>query len=495
LAHRPAQRISLWIILFWRYILHFRGNFKFLQASEVSMRLKKKAIRTTWVFLFAMMTAMHGPGALAQPTGDTHTMGVNTARALALQQGSLKLADAISSALLAKDPHDAEALIVRAQLLRAAGQLDAARAAAAAAYRNSENPALRFDAAMLAAGTLAQQERYSRSQVWLRRADQEAPDAPRQAAAAQAYAAVQRKNPLSISLRFSLKPSNNVNNGAETTEIEIAGFPFQINDSGQQLGGWEASAGASLSYRLSENETQRTDILGDIFYRRIWLNSEANALAPDANGSDFDYGTIVAGVRHQRLIWPELGRSSIRGVVGQSWYGGDALGRWGEVQLDQSVRRSENSALRFGLTARTEKRLDDEINDSEALGVSAVYDHDLGEGMNYSLGASARNVWSDSATVDSLVLGLNAGWTFGRVGPVQPRISLSAENRDYRKWAITPGGREDNTLSLRSDVAWPDLSYYGFVPQASLTARRTWSNVDIYDRNEFSLGLTAVSRF
>jgi tetratricopeptide (TPR) repeat protein len=462
------------------------------------MRLKKDAILTTCVFLFAMMTAMHGPGAVAQPTGDTRAMGVNTARALALQalqQGNLKQADAISSALLAKDPNDAEALIVRAQLLRAAGQLDAARETAAAAYRNSENSALRFDAAMLAAGTLAQQERYSRSQVWLRRADQAAPDAPRQASAAQAYAAVQRKNPLSIGLRFSLNPSNNVNNGAETTEIEILGLPFQISDSGLQLGGWEASAGASLGYRLSENETQRTDILGDIFYRRIWLNSEANALAPDANGSDFDYGTIVAGVRHQRLIWPELGRSSIRGVVGQSWYGGDALGRWGEVQLDQSVRRSENSALRFGLTARTEKRLDDEINDSEALGVSAAYVHSLGEGKSYNVGASARNVWSDSATVDSLVLGLNAGWAFGRVGPVQPRISLSAENRDYRKWSSTPGGREDNTLSLRSDVVWPDLGYFGFVPQASFTARRTWSNVDIYDRNAFSLGLTAVSKF
>jgi hypothetical protein len=463
------------------------------------MRLKNKAILTTCLFLFAMMTAaMPGPGAVAQPAGDTRTMGTDTARSLArqaLQQGNLTLADAISSALLAKGPNDAEALIVRAQLLRAAGQLDAARAAAAAAYRNSENPALRFDAAMLAAGTLAQQERYSWSQVWLRRADQEAPDAPRQAAAAQAYAAVQRENPLSISLQFSLKPSNNVNNGAETTQIEIAGFPFQISDSAQQLGGWEASAGASLSYRLSESETQRTDILGDIFYRRIWLDSDARALAPDANGSDFDYGTIVAGVRHQRLIWPELGRSSISGVVGQSWYGGDALGRWGEVQLDQSVRRSENSALRIGLTARTEKRLDDGINDSKALEVSAVYVHNLGKGMNYSLGASARNVWSDSATVDSLVLGLNAGWTFGRVGPVQPRISLSSESRDYRKWATTPGGREDNTLSLRSDVVWPDLSYYGFVPQTSLTARRTWSNVGIYNRNEFSLGLSAVSRF
>ena len=120
------------------------------------MRVKKESFRITSLFLFAMMTAaMPGQGAMAQPTGDTRTMGADTARSLALQalqQGNLKLAAAVSSALLAKDPNDAEALIVRAQLLRATGQLDAARATAAAAYRNSENPSLRFDAAMLAAG-------------------------------------------------------------------------------------------------------------------------------------------------------------------------------------------------------------------------------------------------------------------------------------------------------------------------------------------------------
>ena len=33
------------------------------------------------------------------------------------------------------------------------------------------------------------------------------------------------------------------------------------------------------------------------------------------------------------------------------------------------------------------------------------------------------------------------------------------------------------------------------LPQLTLNARRTRSDVEIYDRNELSLGLTAVSRF
>ena len=71
----------------------------------------------------------------------------------ALQRGNFELAGAMSSVLLVNDPNDAEALLVRALLLRATGQLDVASDAAARAYRNSDNPKLRFDAAMLAAAS------------------------------------------------------------------------------------------------------------------------------------------------------------------------------------------------------------------------------------------------------------------------------------------------------------------------------------------------------
>ena len=41
----------------------------------------------------------------------------------------------------------------------------------------------------------------------------------------------------------------------------------------------------------------------------IWLNSSAKAKAPGAAGSDFDYGVLIGGIRHSRLIWPEIGVS------------------------------------------------------------------------------------------------------------------------------------------------------------------------------------------
>lgn len=447
------------------------------------------------VMAILVALAMAVGGAWAQ---EPVAVGPEDARAIARQalaEGKPALADAIATALLARDARDADALMVRALLLRAEGRFDEARRNASAAWRYAQTPALRFDAAMLTAELLTRQERFTRAQFWLRRADQAAEDDARRAAAAQAFNTVRQRNPLTVNLRFALKPSNNVNNGAETLEVVVGGLPFRLDTSGQQLGGWEGSVGLGFGYRLSESRTQRTEALGEVSFRKVWLDSDAATLAPTARDSDFDYGVIVGGLRHQRLIWPELGISSVTGILGQSWYGGDTLARWAEVQLGQGFRQSDTGTLNFGVQARLEKRLDDGINDNRSLGLSLEYVKNLGDGAGFSIGAFARNVWSDSATIDSRILGVSGSRAFGRIGAVEPRLGLIAETRDFDKWVITAGGREDRTLSLKLDVAWPDISYYGFVPLATLTARRTWSDVDIYDRNELSLGLTAISRF
>ncbi len=435
---------------------------------------------------------------LSQNAPQSFELDVAQARALAQQaalQGNLPLADTLSSALLVQNPDDPQALLVRAVIARRVGQLNVAHEAAVQAYHNSDNPALRFDAAMLAADTQARREKFTSAQIWLRRADQVAPDAPRQQLVARAYQQVSRRNPLRVQLRFSARPSNNVNNGAETIEIDIGGLPFFLDPSGQQLGGFEASAGVSLGYRLSESETHITEALGEFFYRNIWLSSDAKAKAPGATGSDFDYGVLIGGVRHQRLIWPEIGISRITGLAGHSWYGGDALARWGELQLGQTVEQGDNRRLNFGTTLRTEKRLDNDINSANSLALSAEASRPAASGGRYAIGGAIKNVWSDSATVDHFSAKLFASRSFDRIGPVRPSLRASVEQRNYHKFSTAPDGRKDLSVSFGVDIVWPEVSYYGFQPQLSLLARRTMSDVDIYDRNEYSIGLTAVSRF
>lgn len=434
----------------------------------------------------------------AQSLDNAQTFSIPQARALArqaFQAGNIALAEQIAAALLQRNPDDAEALLIRALSARRAGAFDIAEDSAAAAYRASENPALQFDAAIVVADLKARKEQFTRAEFWLRRADNVAPDDQRKEVAARAFRNVSRLNPLSIQLRFTARPSNNVNNGAETLEISLGGLPFSIDPSGQQLGGYEASTGVSLTYRLSEDENQKTEALAELFYRKIWLDSRAKDLVPTAEGSDFDYGVVIAGLRHQRLIWPELGTSEVTSLLGQSWYGGDELARWGELQLRQTVRTSNAQQLRFGTTIRSENRLDSDINSSESLALSVDLTRAAESGGSFGLGATIKNIWSDSGTVDLASVALRANRRLDRIGAIKPRLSASVEQRNYHKFSTVAGGRDDTTMSLGIDITFPDVSYFGFLPQASLRARRTWSTVDIYDRNEYSFGLTAISRF
>ncbi|MBT8459910.1 MAG: DUF560 domain-containing protein, partial [Boseongicola sp.] len=116
-------------------------------------------------------------------------------------------------------------------------------------------------------------------------------------------------------------------------------------------------------------------------------------------------------------------------------------------------------------------------------------------GGSFGVGATLKNVWSDSGTVDLASVALRANRTFDQIGVVRPRLTASVEQRNFHKFNSVAGGRDDTTVSFGINVTFPEVSYFGFFPEASLQARRTMSTVDIYDRNEYSFGLTAVSRF
>jgi tetratricopeptide (TPR) repeat protein len=469
-----------------------------MSLTDLPYRKRESRLRAAFLSLGLAFLMLCPVPVQAQTPEDTQTLSLPQARSLArqaLQAGNIALADQLSSILLQNDPEDAEALLLRALIARRVGALDIAEEAAAEAYRLSDNPALQFDAAFLVADVKARKEQFTRAEFWLRRADNVATDDARREAARRAFQNVSRLNPLSIQLRFTARPSNNVNNGAETLAIDLGGLPFFLDPSGQQLGGYEASTGVSLAYRLSEDETQKTEALAELFYRKIWLDSEAKELVPTAKGSDFDYGVAIFGIRNQRLIWPDLGTTEITTLVGQSWYGNDELARWGELKLGQTVRQSDVQQLRFGTVIRTEKRLDSDVNSSNSIAVSVDMTRAAESGGTFGLGTTFKNVWSDSGTVDLASVALRANRSFGRIGAVQPRFTASVEQRNYHKFNSVAGGRDDTTMSLGIDVTFPDISYFGFLPQASLQARKTWSTVDIYDRNEYSIGITAVSRF
>jgi len=163
--------------------------------------------------------------------------------------------------------------------------------------------------------------------------------------------------------------------------------------------------------------------------------------------------------------------------------------------LEQTVEQGEGRWLNFETVLRTDKRLDSSINSANSVALTAELFRAVESGGRYSAGGTISNVWSDSATVDHFSTELFASRDFDRIGAILPSVNASVEQRIYHKFGSAPDGREDLSLSIGVDIVWPDISYYGFQPQLSVQARRTESNVDIYNRNEYSIGLTAVSRF
>jgi hypothetical protein len=440
-------------------------------------------------FAILASTLVLGTASLAQTD-----RSVSVARE-AFFSGRYSEADSIVSDLLARDPKDADALAVRSALLLQRGRTDAALEAAALSYRNASSDRQRFEAAMLAARSALADERFIRARLWLLRAEGNAESERRRRDVAEARAAVARIDPLSVQLRFAAAPSNNVNNGAEVTTIDIGGLPFVIDDSGRQLSGYYASGGVALSYRIQSTDTSRIEALIEGYAREVWLSSEAEALAPGVQGRDFDHHALLAGLRHTRLVWPELGPTQVTLVTAYERYGHRSHARWQEVQGLQAVNRGEAGILRLGVRARRTERFDDPINDSVTLGIFGDLMRRAASGTETHYGAYLTSTESDGPTVDNLALGVSTARDLPPLGEVRPRIAAGIEARDYREWTISPGGRRDDTAYVNVDLMLPAGPLKLLSPTISLAARRTWSSVDIYDRNELSVSFTLISRW
>ena len=110
---------------------------------------------------------------LALPATAQETLDAAGLRSLAVTQmaaGNIAQAEVMARALLAQDPEDATALSIAAEAAVARRDWPLAARMAAQAHGRVEGPA-RFRMARLAAYALAQQGRFTRAQIWLRRAE------------------------------------------------------------------------------------------------------------------------------------------------------------------------------------------------------------------------------------------------------------------------------------------------------------------------------------
>ena len=443
-------------------------------------------------------------------------VSLDIANAIARQafiEKDYKTANKLSYGVLSKRPDDAAALVVVAATDPALGFPRRGRDAAKRAFRLTSDPRLRYEAAFFAGTAAAQEESYTASKYWLRRAYQIAPDQASKNQVSKLFRTVAQRSPLTVQLNFNISPSSNINNGSreETTVLQLfGGSQVQLSVDAQALSGLQYRGAAAFEYKLDETEKKRTVLnFGvDAQYYTLSSSSKADLAAEDAariamgadprniSGSNFSYETVYAGLRQQLLSDDKKSSLSYGFTLGQSWYGGSTLSRFAGVNLGRVQVLSPTRSVQYGISAQRQFRLDNKNNSSNVVTLNSRFNQLYrGKGL-LSLGAYVRDTNSRSNEIDNTALGLTLSYRLEKpiFANTQFELALSAQRSEYET-SILYGDRRDNRLSVTSVFTFSDINYFGFSPTATLSASRTNSTVSRFSTDSYGVNIGLRSSF
>lgn len=414
----------------------------------------------------------------------------------ALRDGQSGRALALSEALLLRNEADPVALRVGAQAALNMGETDVARRHGRALFTQAQTNENRFVAARLLALTEAQAGRFTRAQIWLRRARQLAPGPDQARAVAQDYQTLRQRNPWRFSVDLGLRPSSNVNNGSASDTFEFLGLTFVLSPDARQLSGYQMSADGRLSYRLHETANRRTQLHLGAQLLRHGLSDEARAQAPGFDISLRDMDRLDLGVQHDWRIGADGQPVSAALTYGVTRLGGTPYAQDWELGLNTQWHLTDNTRAMTGLRlGTTHYSRDDTRTRSWAVDLGWHYQLDNGHRLNLQSTIS-DNRSADDPLRDSRSHNLRLAYDFGALTPALA-LGVAMEHRwtDYAASNIAPQGRADQRLTAQVEIALPQAELYGFAPVATINAYRNRSNVARFETEGLSLGLSFRSNF
>lgn len=437
----------------------------------------------------------------APPIANAETrLSPEEARALAgqlLQSGRLPEARDLAMGLLQADRRDVAALIIVAQAERVLGRPDVARDAGAAAWAFATTPAQHYAAAVVTAQALAASKDYTRSQFWLRRAAQHAPNEAAGQIVARDYGKLRQINPVTLSFGARISPSSNVNNGSanRTTTFEGIPFVFTLAPEARALSGVEASLSAGLRYRLSASARGATHVTLDLYNRQIAFSGAAKAQAPDAKPADYAYAQASLGL--VRTWRPASGNGiwTTGLVYGRSLYGGRSYTQSGQIYLTRTWDLDKKTRLSLTAGAERTNYLDADRH-SDSVSVKAVWARTLPaeRALSLSLGLADTKASRVTGTFTELSLGAKVG--MGELfDGVDLTMSYQLEHQHYPVAGLIAGSRKDLRQAISAEFGLKKATFYGFEPVLSVEATKNLSNVDFYDSMAVKLGVNLRSSF
>lgn len=415
------------------------------------------------------------------------------------QRGLSGQALQMADALLLRDADDLQAHLIRSRAARDLGEFTIAREAAQQAWRLAATDAEKYAASLAMAQAQASDKKRTRAQVWLRRAAHHAPDEVSRRVAERDYRYVRSRNPWSTQFSVTIAPRSNINNGSTedvvTITIDDHPFPFQLQGTARALSGMEYALGASLRYRLAQTPRSRTDLSFGASYRTYTLSDKAEEIAPSAEGSDFASGRVFAGLTREELFLDGRLGLSLDLAVGRNTYGG--------APLEDHVRAG--ARLRYSVTPRL----------AVQGGVWRRTAQGHGDRPDNSGWTVSADLFTMLKTRDRLGLSLSHGWNEGAadyltyestrvairytldepVWNTALSFGLGYTAKSHPESVYSADGRIENSADISMTARFDQVDYYGFVPQVTLSARRTDSNISLYDSEDFGLSVGIRSAF
>ncbi len=451
-----------------------------------------------------LMTVAVGLG-LAASVGfaGPNTLTQEQARELAwraLQSNKPHITLQLADKLIERQPEAFEPAYLRAEALRKMRRNDQAVMAAKLAFRKAESRNHKYDAAHSVAKSHFANGAKGYAQVWLRRAEQNAPNEKARSRAVQDFQHVRRKKKLKTRLSFAINPSSNINNGSTNDEIIINGLPFRVPSTGQPHSGTGVRLGFHTTYRkqISNKTMLRFGVKGTT--TQYVLSKDAKALGSGLTESDFAYASLElqAGVT---LFNPEFkgtgfGTTRLDTAIGRSWYGGNPLSNFGRISLGQDYGFSATASARAKIGLERQQRLDSGVSSATIKSFDFDMNHRFKNKSRLSYGVTLRDTTSASNTVESDVIAARVSYTMAPMKmKITPTFSLNMDRTDYSRLSIGGVQRVDDRISASVSVFFPKVSYYGFAPTVNVTASQKSSTIDIYSNKTLSMNIGFQSAF
>lgn len=423
----------------------------------------------------------------------------------ALQNGDPGLAIQVAKGLLKANPRDPIAYFVLAQAHAGLNQPNLARRAAAYAYRYSQTGPARFQAAQLAARMAFEEGKPSLAQVWLRRTAIHAPSEQAEKLVARDYRTLRAINPWSFRLRTDLRPSNNVNNGADTSLQIIDGVPVTgiLSGSARALSGVIGVLDIASAYRLRADANSATSLGGRLYVQRVGLSGDAKALAPNANNSDFASTYAEISLRHGFAVGApgKKGTAAVELAFGESWYGGARSYRFGRIRAQRNwLLAGGRTRLLVRAVAENRNKARYRSNDARILGLGAEIKRVLGNGDSLGVTMAFRDSVARHHNGTFTSASMRTSYTFAKpVGPARLSAGLIMGYSDYPVYRsglfLVPGGRQDKSVYGELSLFFDRYDYAGFAPMLRFRTGRKSSNDSRFDTRELSLTLSVQSKF